>query len=401
MPTVHLYQPPILGVGASVRFLEGGHTVLGTLGDFGSQLARGFTLGIDLQSEKKTEQVVCGSLRSNRTGFAITYNDSDTPHLIKIHIRDDSGRELIATAALSDRAGKRLFLRINPVNNLVTITELTSHSFAQRSTSYLTKDSPQEFSNFDDPIILSGCMIDGTRKGNFVGRTAQVALWNIVLGDDQIDDLKIATFTEIASTYGQRTALSPDIERREVFLDDLAKLRQWKSQASLARSSARDASTVIFKWLFDKRPLLLDLCDEVGIQLSFPGTSQEGRRYIDKILASTPSFYQLGVIGAGAPHGFNWKPLAMFRDDIAFQVGGHTVTHESFVKLVRHKLGGAHFDKADRQKWQRDLKAYSDQMRLGEIDAICYQMKMLIRAVIQAVEGCGIEQQLLMSDTAA
>lgn len=397
-PTVRLYQPPILGVGASVRFLEGGHTVLGTLGDFGSQLARGFTLRIDLQSEKKTEQVICGSLESNRTGFAITYNDSNTPHRIKIHIRDDSGKELIATADLSDRAGKRLFLRIYPPNNRVTITELTSQSYGERSTSYLVKDGPQEFSNFDAPIILSGCMSDGIRRGDFIGRIAQVELWNVELGDDQVDDLKIATFTEIASTYGQRSVISPDIERREVFLDDLAKLRQWNSQTSLAKSSARDASTVIFKWLFDRHPLLLDLCDEVGIQLSLPGTSKEEKRYIDKVFRLMPSFYQLGVVGAGAPHGFIWKPLAMFREDIAFQVEGHTVTHESFVKLVRHKLGGTHFDKADRRKWQRDLKAYSDQMRLGEVDAICYQMKMLIKAVIQAVEGCGIEQQLLMSD---
>jgi len=207
-PNVHLYQPPILGVGASVRFLEGGHVVLGTFGDFGSQLAKGFTLGIDLQSERKTEQFICGSLQSNRSGFAITYNDSDTLHRIKAYIRDNSGRELIATADLSDRAGKRLFIRVNPANNLVIITELTPHSFAQRSTSYLAKDSPQEFSNFDDPIILSGCMIDGTRKGNFIGRTAQMALWNIVLGDAQIDDLKIATFTEIASTYGQRVVFN-------------------------------------------------------------------------------------------------------------------------------------------------------------------------------------------------
>ena len=73
---------------------------------------------------------------------------------------------------------------------------------------------------------------------------------------------------------------------------------------------------------------------------------------------------------------------------------GYSVSHRSFVKLVRHKLGGAHFDIDDRKKWQRDLKAYSDRIRLLGSQAINYQMKSLIEAVLEAIDGCGIEHQL-------
>lgn len=393
-PTVHLYQPPILGFGASVRCIQGGHLVLGTLGNFGSKLAKGFTLGIDIQSERKSEQVILGSFQSSGTGILITYNDSNKLNQIRIHVQDNAGRKLIAVAVLSNRAGKRLIIRINPPKNFVAITEITISSYAQQSINYLANDSPQDFSNFDEPLIVSGYRINGTRKGDFIGRLANLFLLKSTLEDNQIVELNIATSNEITSIYGHRCTLQSDLERRNVFRDDLAKLRQWNKQASLAKPDTLDASTVIFKWLFDKHPMLLDICDEIGVQLSFPCTNQEGQQYIDKLFSLKPSYYQAGMIGAGSPHGFDWMPLAIFSKDIAFQINGHTVTHESFVKLVRHKLGGAHFDTVDRKKWERDLKAYSDKIQIGGVDAICYQMKMLIQALIQSVDGCGIEQQI-------
>jgi hypothetical protein len=100
------------------------------------------------------------------------------------------------------------------------------------------------------------------------------------------------------------------------------------------------------------------------------------------------------VHGTRAPHGHVWQPLGPFGEEIAFHVEGHSVSHRSFVRLVRHKLGGAHFDIEDRKKWQRDLKAYSDRIQLSGSQAINYQMKSLLEAVCEAIEGCGIELQL-------
>jgi hypothetical protein len=45
--------------------------------------------------------------------------------------------------------------------------------------------------------------------------------------------------------------------------------------------------------------------------------------------------------------GFQWVGRRRFVDDIVLMHSGTRITIEMFVKFVRHKLGGAHFD-ADR-----------------------------------------------------
>lgn len=391
--SVIFYQPPILGVGASMRF-SGGHLDQGTLGEFGSDLAKGFTLGIDCQAEKLGHYVLCGSASYAKTAFLISFYVRSSHQSIRARIRDDAGRNLIATAEISSAAAKRLIIRINSPLNLVRVSQCTIHAASDIQVKYSLAEGPSEFTDLRNPFVVSGFSHDAGHRGSFIGKIAQVVLFPACLSDQKVKELQEATLQELNVTYGIRPSIPPSSERRQLFIQDLSRLRGWVSEPQINDSQARDASTLLHKWLFDPHPLLADLCDELGVQLSFPCQTTEAMEYIEKIVAMNPSFYQVGVHGARAPHGHVWQPLGAFSEEIAFHVEGHSVSHRSFVKLVRHKLGGAHFDTVDRKKWQRDLKAYSDRIRLSGTQAINYQMKSLLEAVHEAIEGCGIEQQL-------
>jgi len=391
--SVILYQPPILGVGASVR-LTGGHIDLGTLGEFGRGLAKGITLGIDCQAEKLGDYILCGSASYTKTVFLISYYVRPSHQYIRIRIRDDAGRNLITTAKLSLAAAKRLIIRVNPPHNFVRVSQSTIHAASDIHLEYSLAEGPSEFTDLRNPFVVSGFSYDSGHKGSFVGRTANVFLLSSCLSDEEVSELEDATVQELNATYGIRPSIPPSSERRQVFIQDLSRLRRWVSKPQINASEAREASTLLHMWLFDPHPLLTDLCDELGVQLSFPCQTTEAMEYIEKIIAMKPSFYQVGVHGARALHGHDWQPLGAFGEEIAFHVEGHSVSHESFVKLVRHKLGGAHFDIQDRNKWQWDLKAYSDKIRLSGAQAINYQMRSLLKAVYEAIKGCGIEHQL-------
>ena len=391
--SIILYQPPILGVGASMR-LTGGHVDLGTLGEFGRGFANGITLVIDCQAEKLGNYVLCGSASHAKTAFFISYYVRASQQFIRIRIRDDAGRNLITTAQLSLSAAKRLFIRIDPPLNLVRVSQSTINAASDIQVEYSLMEGPNEFTDLRNPFVVSGFSHDSGHKGCFIGRTANVALFSACLSDEEVSHMEDATVQELNATYGIRPSISPSSERRQVFIHDLLRIRRWVSKPQINTSEAREASTLLHMWLFDPHPLLADLCDELGVQLSFPCQTIEAMEYIEKIIAMKPSFYQVGVHGARAPHGHVWQPLGAFSEEIAFHVEGQSVSHKSFVKLVRHKLGGAHFDIQDRNKWQRDIKAYSDKIRFSGAQAINYQMRSLLKAVHEAIEGCGIEHQL-------
>lgn len=389
-------QPPIIGSQPSYRLQDSGYLEMGTLGDFASEMGNGFSIGIDLQSERSEEQIICGTGVMGKTGLVVCLNASGVLGRLELEVKDDNDKSLKGYIQLSRAAGKRLIITVDPPNNTIKANEIAIHCDASLSTEYISQQSPTQFSNFEYPFLISGCNLNGCRWGSFVGRISQVLLLGECLPDDAVDELMKASRTEIEQTYGMRPKIAYNAERREIFIDDLAKLKQWNAQPALSRSETRDASKVISMWLFDRHPLLQDLCDELGLQLSMPGASDGDKSFTREILKYKPGFYQIGTHGVGGPLGYKWVPLSQFREQIAFHIEGHTVSHEGFVKLVRHKLGGVHFDMVDRKKWQRDLKAYSDTIRLFGNTAIDFQMKSLVSVIVQAVESCGIEPQLAL-----
>lgn len=364
-------QPPVLGEGTSYHFQSQGYLEMGTLGDLGRQMSEGFYIGIDIQIESKTQQSICGVIISGETAFVIHLNTGGVFSRLQIEIRDDNRKVLRGCTQLSNEAAKRLLISVDPSNNNIEVYEINlQEADITRSINYLERGSPTDFSDFRYPFLVSGYNSDGARQGSFIGRISQIFLNNKILSAEQVDRLRQVSREEIKRIYGQRPNIPYSAERQELFIDHLTKLRRWSSQASLSRSDMRDASNIVFVWLFDRNALLQDLCDELGLQLSLPGASDNSSL------------------------GFKWVPLSGFRDEVAFHVQGHTVSHQDFVKMVRNKLGGGHFDILERKQWQMNLKTYSDAIRLGGHEALNLQMKMLVEVLLQTVESCGIETQL-------
>ena len=184
-----------------------------------------------------------------------------------------------------------------------------------------------------------------------------------------------------------------DSTRREIFKDDLTKLRGWASQTgAFSGESMRDASVVLCRWLWDEHPLLLGLCDETGVQLLLPGhpASLKASQQVHLRTKSEFSSFSVGE----SKHGMVWIAPSDFGDEISFTVQGYPVSHHQFVKLVRNKLGGAHYDDVKRQRWQRELVASVQGFLLGKDEVMNLQMRRLVGAVLKAVEKCGIEKKL-------
>ena len=388
-------QPPILGKGTSYHFQSQGYLEMGTLSDFGRRMSEGFYMGIDIQSESKTQQSICGVSVSGETAFVVQLNTGGVFSRLQIEIRDDDRKLLRGYTQLSNEAAKRLFISVDPPNNNIEVYEINLHEVdITRNINYLECESPTDFSDFRHPFLVSGYNSDCARQGSFRGRISQIFFNNKILCTEQVDRLRQASREEIKRIYGQRPNITYSAERQELFIDHLTKLRRWSSQATLSRSDMRDASSIVFVWLFDTNALLQDLCDELGLQLSLPGASDRKKNYFNEVLKDQPSFYQTVNLGVDNSLGFKWVSLSDFRDEVAFHVQGHTVSHRDFVKMVRNKLGGGHFDILERKQWQMNLKTYSDAIRLGGHEALNLQMKMLVEVLLQTVESCGIETQL-------
>jgi hypothetical protein len=176
------------------------------------------------------------------------------------------------------------------------------------------------------------------------------------------------------------------MERLELFRDDLKKLRDWNHAHILSKVDLRDASVVIFRWLFDHSPILQAVCDEAGIMLQLPGASDTAKAYSMKVVQMQPQFYLCTESSGDSPFGMAWVSLAEYTTETLLYIGGHAVTNRTFIGLVRNKLGGGHFDVKDRTKWQRDLLDISEQMYLSGQNAINYAMKCMINGLMRAID---------------
>jgi len=388
---------PIFGEGASIHLNGESYFEVGLPSEFGSKLDEGFYVGLDLQPEGQDDFVLCGTGVSRKTSFGIYLNANfkggEESFQFRVEIRDDDNKMLTAIAALSNHPAKRILISVSPPKNEVSVAEITLHEDKRRSEIvFIDRQSPSKFSSFAHPVLFGGYNSDNGKQGRFVGRLSQTFFFDHPLEDDHLDQLLAASRSDLESFNGIRPRVGLSYERRQLFLEDLAKLRRWEQQQRLSDSDMKDASVVLFKWLCDRHPLLQDLCDELAIQLSLPGESDRVRNYHQVIEEDKPVFAQPVHIGTRSFLGFKWVSMKQFLNDMAFITDGHRVSHEVFIKFVRHKLGGAHFDDVDRQKWQRELAVLP--VIVEDSKAINFHMKQLVRSALEAVEGCRIESQL-------
>ncbi|MDP9351020.1 MAG: hypothetical protein M3P51_05710, partial [Chloroflexota bacterium] len=258
--------------------------------------------------------------------------------------------------------------------------------------SYMRREGPSRFANFEHPFIAGSWNMDGNRIGYFRGRLAEIFIGLGVLPRDKVETLRASTTNPselpLAAAVGP-----PSVESHKLFVDDLTSLRNWSKQSELDDHGSRAASVILYRWFFDRHPLIKRICEGYGIQLWLPGKSERRQRNSALMATHSPVFHQSGSYGSSAILGSRWVTLEQFRGEAAFHVKGVSVSHEAFVKFVRNKLGGGHFDEVDRARWQKDLVAMSQHLLIGGQRALNRQMHELIAGVIEAVEACGIEAQ--------
>ena len=382
--SVLLRHPPIVGEEGCARFAdEGAHAAL-PVQDF--SLAGGFSFLLDFQGDVLVEQTVFGIREDAGSTLILTDSPRDEWGLIRIEIRDRGGRAFVADAQTAGAHGRRLLCRVRPEENHLSMVELQPWSpAAALDVTILQADGPRDLPNFENALFLSGCNVDGERRGHFLGRAAELALFDHTLENDRVEPLRQASRTRADDDLPSVDADALDEEGRRLFLDDTEQLREWSHAGRLERRDTRAASSLAFRWLCDQRPLLKRLADHYGVLLSMPDLDPR-RAYTEAIKEDQPIFIYHRDRWDG-----DWLPLSAFLGDMAFWVGGkREVSWEAFLKFVRNKLGGGHFDPDDRKRWQVQLDAMARETQVGSEAWLDVKMLALVRALLFAAEGCGL-----------
>ncbi len=172
-------QPPIVGDEGVSTFLARDACIHGsTMGEFGSRIEEGFCFLLDIQSDSLEEQILLGSGVTDGTAFRIRLNADGVPNRIETMLRDDEGNVLAGYAETSASRAKRLMCNADPRSNLLAFYELQPWVDDNLQPHYTKQEGPTRFSNLIHPLIIGGWNLDGHREGFYVGRMAEVAMFN-------------------------------------------------------------------------------------------------------------------------------------------------------------------------------------------------------------------------------
>ena len=221
---------------------------------------------------------------------------------------------------------------------------------------------------------------------SYCGRTAHFAIFDRWIGDETIEELRAASLPPEASNIPTFRPGALDDEGCNLLLDDYGQLIRWHNAGGLDRRGLREASSIASIWMLDGYTLLRRASDHFGAMLWFPDLRRG--KALGAILAErAPALWR-----PDSEHSGDWVPLSEFRDDLACWLGvGETkVTWAAFIKFVRNKLGGGHYDPNDRTAWQRQLAELARQDEAGGEAWLAETMMTLVRALIIAADGSGI-----------
>lgn len=275
-PIAQLGVSPIFGKRTCLFISDGGHITLPD-SDFIPPILNGFSLAIDVQTETKQSAFLLGTGVSSRTSLIVQYNVDGVRNRIGIEICDDAGRMLCASAQLSHFAAKRIFITANLRNNIVCFYEFNLLTSEQNlETKYTRQESPHTFSHFQHKMIIGGACIDGNIQGTVSAKIANIALWRTALNEQHVKEIFDVSRREIELFNANNLyPVAENPERRAFFKDDMGKLREWAQKSHLSGADTREAANMLYRWLLDKHPMLQDLCNELGIQLTLPGGSKK------------------------------------------------------------------------------------------------------------------------------
>ena len=221
---------------------------------------------------------------------------------------------------------------------------------------------------------------------SYRGRVAEVAAHDRLLAADEIEMLREASLPENPVNVPTFNPGALDGEGRELFLADYGQLVRWHNAGSLSNREVRDASSLAHMWLLDAYPLLKRVSDHYVAMLSFPDLRRS------QILAERIEEEKPALWSPQSEHAGDWVPLSTFRDDLACWLGqsDYVVTWSAFIKFVRNKLGGGHYDPDDRQRWQRQLTVLARQTKVGGEPLLAATMLTLVRSLILSADGSGL-----------
>jgi hypothetical protein len=335
--TAMLGQAPIVGEEGCVRFSDA--AAHATLPAQGFSLGGGFSFLLDFQSDVMEEQTVFGAREDGGPTLVLTDCPGGEWGDLQFEVRDRAGRAFVADARTSGAHGRRLLCRLDPEKNLLSVVELQPWSAGEPlDVTVRQANAPSDLPGFTNPICLSGCNVNGTRRGQFLGRAAEFALFNHFLPDDRVEPLRSSSVTRVAADLPAFDGSVPalDEEGRLLFVDDAQQLREWIEAGGLERRDTRVASGLAFRWLCDRRPLLRRVSDHYGVLLSLPDLDPL-RAYTEAVKNDRPVFIYHRDRWEG-----NWLAPTAFLGDMAFWLAGeHEVSWEAFIKFVRNNSEAA------------------------------------------------------------
>ena len=382
--------PPIVGSeGGSTWFGNGGHVYQDRL-ELGEPALQGFSVLFDAQADSTTEQVILGG-GDALGGLQLALNERGVPGLLLLHASDAGGALLEVRCQLSTSQARRILISTKPLLREAEVYEM--HPWAADPTASLRCDLRsqgvlQRIGPGPGQFTFGGARRDGVLIGSFTGRLTEVAIFLDALAPDRARELAMASDNP---TGLECEALGkPSAEMAERFLRDLTRLRTWATEPAMSANDLDDASLLLFRWLFDAHPVLVDICRLLGVQLWLVGATERESRYLDAIAQDKPTFYVRGP--ADGPFGFAWRTLDQWRSERLFHARGTPISAEQFIKFVRNKLGAGHFDESERKKWQRDLLEVSVGLTIMNNDALSFQMRALVDSLLRSIAAIRVEE---------
>jgi hypothetical protein len=377
---------PIVGEEGCVRLSGDGHFSL-PADDAGWPSGDGFSFLIDLQADLASEQTVFGAREADGTAIVLRQHAGGALNHVGLEVADSAGGVIAATFRLSDAHGKRLVCNVDPRRGEAEMYELQQWGLDRAAeVTYEQRRPLNALAPMQGPIFLSGARERNEQRGSFTGRVANLAIFGDKRDAASIEALRSASMERSSADVPRLDPNALNDDGRELLLDDYRKLAELARATSIGASDTREASVVAYRWLCDRTPLLVRASNALGIQLSFPDLDPM-RGYTSKVKELRPVFLYHRDRWEGG-----WLPRSAFLEDMAFWIGtdSKSVSWEAFIRFVRNKMGGGHYDPDDRKRWHDALESMIKETKVGGDRWIDVKMQVLAAALAFTVESCGV-----------
>lgn len=271
--------PPIVGSeGGSVWFGNCGHIEVPPL----DLPVQGFSILVDLQSDRDGEQTILYDKDSDNV-INLTINHDKEVSYLRLHVGNGSGATFDLRSELSAGRAHRLLRSVRLLEGAAHVVELEPWSAtpgAPRPAEIGTNGVFTRIGSQSGVWSIGG--FGDSEGGAFCGRVAQVAMTPSFLTDDRICELINATDNPNGLSHDKVSR--PSDELIALVTGDIQRLRAW-ANTRMTLNDMREASSLIARWFFEggSTPVLIHLCQRLGVQLWLAGTTDAEQAYSKRI----------------------------------------------------------------------------------------------------------------------